>query len=134
METETFVISFDTDNKGLVEFRKQKEFDFSELHSKLELYDPSNKIIGKMTIETSPVLVLDSFIALRAKSYTVLYSDHTIQKANQKVIQHTPHYVRCLFNSETTHSTNSLQSKLHDPTVPCQNKLVLRFVFRCRQN
>ena len=78
-----------------------------------------------MTIETSPVLVLDSFIALRAKSYTVLYSDHTIQKANQKVIQHTPHYVRCLFKSETTHSTNSLRSKLHDPTVHCQNKLVL---------
>ena len=49
METETFVISFDTDNKGLVEVRKQnkKEFVFSELHSKRELYDPSNKVIGK---------------------------------------------------------------------------------------
>ena len=115
METDSFVISVDTDNKGLVEFRKQnkKEFDFSELHSKRELYDPSNRVIGRMTIETSPVLVLDSFIALRAKSYTVLCSDHTIQKANLKVIQHTPHYVRCLFNSETTHSTNySIRSKL----------------------
>ena len=46
------------------------------------------KVIGKMKIETSSVLVLDSFTALRSRSYSFSYND--IQKAKQKGIQKTP--------------------------------------------
>ena len=41
-----------------------------------------------MKIETSPVLVLDTFTALRAKSYSFSYNN--IQKAKQKGIQKLP--------------------------------------------
>ena len=54
-----------------------------------------------MKIETSPVLVLDSFTALRSKSYSFSYN--SIQKAKQKGIQKAPEcedYTRCLFMSE----------------------------------
>ena len=47
-----------------------------------------------MKIETSPVLVLDSLIALRSKSYSFSYnstqSAFGIQKAKQKGIQKAP--------------------------------------------
>ena len=70
MDTDSFVLSFDTNNQELVNFLQQKkdEFIFSELDKSHELYDPINKkVIGKMKIETSPVLVLDRFTALRSK-------------------------------------------------------------------
>ena len=41
-----------------------------------------------MKIETSPVCVLDSFTALRSKSYSFSYN--SIQKAKQKGIQKPP--------------------------------------------
>ena len=76
MDTESFVHSFDTQLENLIEFLKQNkdEFDFSELDRSHELYDPINKkVIGKMKIETSPVIVLDKFVALRSKSYAYSY-------------------------------------------------------------
>ena len=69
MDTDSFVLSFDTQLENLIEFLKQNkdEFDFSELDPSHELYDRINKkVIGKMKIETSPVLVLDNFVALRS--------------------------------------------------------------------
>ena len=75
-----------------------------------------------MKIETSPVLVLDTFTALRSKSYSFSYNN--IQKAKQKGIQKTPkceHYKNSLFNSETSSSTNiSIRSNLHNLTVEKQ--------------
>ena len=80
-----------------------------------------------MKIETSPVLVLDTFTALRSKSYSFSYNN--VQKAKQKGIQKAPkceHYKNSLFNSETSSSTNiSIRSNLHNLTVEKQNKLAL---------
>ena len=111
----------------LFEFLKQNkdEFDFSELDNAHQLYDPTNKkIIGKMKIETSAVLVLDSFTALRSKSYSFSYND--FKKSKQKGIQNAPEcedYTRCLFMSETTSATNySTRSNLHKLSVKKQNK------------
>ena len=48
----------------------RNEFNFSELDKSHEFNDPFNKkVIGVMKIETSPVLVLDSFTVLRIKSF-----------------------------------------------------------------
>ena len=130
MDTDSFILSFDTNHQELINFLQENkdEFDFSELDKSHELYDPINKkIIGKMKIETSLVLVLESFIALRSKSYSFSYN--SIQKAKQKGIQKAPkceEYQKSLFNSETSSSANiSIRSKLHNLTVEKQNKLAL---------
>ena len=87
MDTDSLVASFDTDDENLVEFLKQKkdEFDYSELDPNHEIYDTTNeKGIGKMKIETSPVLVLDNLTPLRSNSYSFSYG--IINKAKQKRI------------------------------------------------
>ena len=71
MDTDSFVLSFEANKEKLINILKgfKDEFDFSELDPSHELYDPVNKkVIGKMKIETSPILVLDIFVALRSKS------------------------------------------------------------------
>ena len=88
-----------------------------------------------MKIETSPVLVLDTFTALRSTSYSFSYNNNNnnnnnnIQKAKQKGIQKAPkceHYKNSLFNSETSSSTIiSIRSNLHNLTVEKQPKLCL---------
>ena len=130
MDTDSFILSFDTNHQELINFLQENkdEFDFSELDKSDELYDPINKkVIGKMKIETRPVLVLDTFTALRSKSYSFSYNN--VQKAKQKGIQKAPkceHYKNSLFNSETSSSTNiSIRSNLHNLTVEKQNKLAL---------
>ena len=130
MDTDSFVLSFDSQLENLIEFLKQykDEFDFSKLDNAHQLYNLTNKkVIGKMKIETSPVLVLDSFTALRSNSYSFSYN--CIQKAKQKVIQKAPEcedYTRCLFMSETTSATKySIRSNLHKLSVEKQNKLAL---------
>ena len=85
MDTDSFVLSFDSQLEKLNEFLKQNkdEFDFSELDNAHQLYNPTNKkVIGKMKIETSPVLVLDSFTALRSKSYYLVII--VFKKRNKK--------------------------------------------------
>ena len=71
--------------------------------------------------------MLDSFTALRSKSYSLSYN--SIQEAKQKGIQKAPEcedYTRCLFMSETTNATNySIRSNLHKLSVEKQNKLAL---------
>ena len=50
MDTDSFILSFDTNQENLIEFLKQTKdkFDFSELDKSQELYDPTNKkVIGK---------------------------------------------------------------------------------------
>ena len=137
MVTDSFILSFDTNHQELIKFLQENkyEFDFSELHKSHELYDPINKkVIGKTKIETSPVLVLDTFTALRSKSYSFSYNNNinnnNIQKAKQKRIQKAPkceEYQNSLFNSETSSSTNlSIRSNLHNLTVEKQNKLALK--------
>ena len=138
MDTESFILSFDTNQENLLEFVKQTKdkFDFSELDKSHELYDPTNKkVIGKMKIETSPVLVLHNFVALRSKSYSFSYhsipngtqsTSGIVEKAKQKGIQHTPKYadyINSLINSQTSSSTNiSIRSKLHNLTAEKQNR------------
>ena len=143
MHTDSFILSFDTNQENLIEFLKQtkNKSDLSELDKSHELYDPTNK---KVRIETSPILMLDSFVALRSKSYSFSYSSipngtqstqsasgdsGIVEKAKQKGIQHTPKYadyINSLFNSQTSSSTNiSIRSKLHNLTVEKQNKRAL---------
>ena len=131
LDTDVFVLSFDTNNQELKNLLQQNKviFDSSELDKSHELYNPiTEKVIGKMKIETSPVLVLDSCTALRSKSYTFSYNI-IIQKAKQKVIQKAPKckdYKNSLFMSETTNATNcSIHSNLHQLSVEKQNKLAL---------
>ena len=45
-----------------------------------------------MKFETSAILSLDSFIAMRSKSYSYSHAKEIIQKPKQKGTQHTPHY------------------------------------------
>ena len=130
MDTYSFVLSFDTQLENLIEFLKQNkdEIDFSEIDPSHELYDPINKkVTGKMKIETSPVLVLDNFVALRSKSYA--YSYEALQISKQKGIQKSPKkesYIISSFNSETTTATNySIRSNAHNLPVQKQDKLVL---------
>ena len=131
MNTDSFILSFNANHQELINFLQENkdEFDFSELDKSNEIYDPINKkVIGKMKIETSPVLVLHTFTALRSKSYSFSYNS-IIQKANQKGKQKAPkceEYQNSLFNSETSSSTNiSIRSNLHNLTVEKQNKLAL---------
>ena len=135
MDTDSFILSFNANHQELINFSQQNkdEFDFSELDKSNELYDPINKkVIGKMKIETSPVLVLDTFTALRSKSYSFSYNNNinnNIQKAKQKGIQKAPkceEYQNSLFNSETSSTTNiSIRSNLHNLTVEKQPNLCL---------
>ena len=118
-----------------MEFSKN-DFDFSELDENHELYDTINKkVIGKMKIETSPIIEIDNFVALRSKSYSFSYKDiqSDIQKAKQKGIQHTPqnkHFINSLFNSQTTTATNcSIRSDAHNLTVQKQDMLALNHPF-----
>ena len=67
IDTDSFVLSFEANQETLIEFLNQNkdEFDFSDIDKSNELYDPIYKnVIRKMKIETSPVLMLDSFTAL----------------------------------------------------------------------
>ena len=79
-----------------------------------------------MKIEISPVLVLDSFTALRSKSYSFNYNG--IQEAKQKGIQKAPKcedYKSSLFMSETTNATKfSIRSNFHQLVVQYQNNLL----------
>ena len=139
MDTDSFVLTFDSPLENLIEFLKQNEdeFDFSELDNAHQLYNPTKKkVIGKTKLETSPVLVLDSFTALRSKSYSFSYNSIqksktkiSIQKAKQKGIQNAPEcedYTRCSFMSETSSATNySIRSNLHKLSVEKQNKLAM---------
>ena len=130
MDTDSFILSFNANNRELINFLQENkdEIDFSELDKSHELYDPINKKgIGKMKIETSPALELDTFTALRSKSYSFSYNN--IQKAKQKGIQKAPkceEYQNSLFKSETSSSTNiSIKYNLHNLTVEKRNKLAL---------
>ena len=89
MDTDSFVFSFDTNNQEIINFLQQNkdESDFSELDKSHKLYDPIEKVIGKMKIETSPVLVLDSFTALRSKSYAFSYNDLNGTQSASGIIQ-----------------------------------------------
>ena len=131
MDTDSFVLSFDTNNQELINFLEgfKDEFDFSELDPSHELYDPViKKGIGKMKIETSPILILDNFVALRSKSYSFSYNNN-IQNSKQQGIQKAPKfndYTRSLFNSVSTTATNySIKSNAHSLTVWKQDKLAL---------
>ena len=66
------------------------KFDFSELEKNQDSYETNDlmKFVGKMKIETSPVIILDSFTALRSKSHCFSYAN--IEKGRQKGIQKTP--------------------------------------------
>ena len=84
MDTDSFILSIKTGDliNDLEHFKD--DFDFSELDPSHELYNSINKkVIGKMNIETSPIIELNNFVALRSKSYSFSYGS-TVQKANAR--------------------------------------------------
>ena len=86
MDTDSFILSIKTGDliKDLEYFKN--DFDSSELDENHELYDTINKkVIGKKKIETSPIIELDNFVALRSKSYSFSYG--ATQKLRQKTVQ-----------------------------------------------
>ena len=140
MDTDSFILSIKTGDFMKDSEYFKNDFDFSELDENHELYDSINKkVIGKMKIETSPIIEIDNFVALRSKSYSFSFGatqeatqktvQKVTQKAKQKGIQHTPPYtqfINSLFNSETTTATNySIRSDAHNLTVQKQDKLAL---------
>ena len=86
-----------------------------------------------MKIETSPIIELNNFVALRSKSFSFSYKDTEgilhIQKSKQKGIQHTSQnmeYTNSTINSQTTTATNySIRSDAHNLTVQKLGKLTL---------
>ena len=125
-----------THSKLKEDLQRDFENDTIKLDENHELYDTINKkVIEKMKIETSPIIELDNFLALRSKLYSFSYgatqklTQKTVQKSKQKGIQHTPPYtqfINSLFNSETTTATKySICSDAHNLTVQKQDKLAL---------
>ena len=84
-----------------------------------------------MKTEIIPVVVLNTFAALRSKSCSYSYSspNDLAENSKQKGIQHAPHfqkYIHGLLISESTSSTTyPIQSKMHQITVEEQNKIPL---------
>ena len=137
-DKDSFFLSLKTEDpiKDLKSFKD--DFDFSELDQTHQLYDPINKkIIGKLKIETSQVLVLDGFQILQSKSYSFSFNNNPngtqsysgiIRKAKQKRIKSAPEcedYINSLFMSETTSPTIYywIRSILHQLSVKKQNKV-----------
>ena len=73
MDTGSFIISLKTTNL-LIDLKYFKDdFDFSELDESQHIYDTINKkVVGKMKIETSPIIEFDNFVTLRSKPYAIL--------------------------------------------------------------
>ena len=94
-------------------------FDFSNYLTKSKYYDNSNKlVIGKMKVETESV-VIEEFIVLKQKMYSVLIdnSQHNKEKGvNRNVVATISHnkYEDVLLNNKCLrHSINKIQSKDH---------------------
>ena len=115
MDTDSFIQSIKTEDliKDLESFKN--DFNFSELDENHELYDTiEKKVIGKMKLETSPIIELDNFVALRSNSYSFSYKKK-IQKSKQKGIQHTPilnQLINLIFNSQTATATKYLSVQM----------------------
>ena len=127
MDTDSFILSIKT--KDLikdVEYFKD-DFDFSELNKSHDINNPINKkVIGKMKIETSPVIELDNFVALRSESYA--YSSFKKKIRNKKESKSLPRrkVFNSLFNFQTTTATkDSIRSDAHNLTVQKQDNLSL---------
>ena len=80
-----------------------------------------------MKIETSPIIDLDNFVALRSKSNSLSYKtlQKDIQNAKQKGIQHTPILYQFINSHTTTATKASIRSDAHNLTVQKQDKLAL---------
>ena len=86
MNNDNFVLSFDANNQVLLNvFQQNKDqFAFSEPDKNHELYNSINKkVFGEIKIETSTLLVLEIFTALRTKSYSFSSESTIVQKAKQ---------------------------------------------------
>ena len=93
MDTDSFIRSIKTGDlmKDLEYF--ENYFDSSELDENHELYDTINKkVIGKMKIETSPIIELDNFVALRSKSYYLRYGQRKKQFRMQTKKEYNIHH------------------------------------------
>ena len=105
--------------------------DFSNYLTKSKYYDNSSKlVIGKMKVETKSV-VIEEFIVLQQKMYSVLIdnSQHNKEKGvNRNVVATISHneYEDVLLNNKCLrHSINKIQSKDHRIEIYEINKIPL---------
>ena len=81
MDTDSFVLSFNT--KNIVKDLKDLEdiFDFNNLNENHELFRNKNKkVIGKFKTETPRIIWIDEFVFLRSKMYSFECGDDSKNK------------------------------------------------------
>ena len=82
MDCDSFVLSIGTQN--IIHDWKNLEdlFDFSDLDTNHELFsNTTEKVVGKLRIETPKDIWIDEFIALRGKTYSFKCNDKNTTKS-----------------------------------------------------
>ena len=107
MDTDSFVLSINTENI-IQDLHNLKDlFDFSNLNEDHELFSNENKkVLGKFKIETPKNIWIDEFICLRSKAYSFICNENEnknklkgICKSQVKNIKFEEYY-NCLFGKE----------------------------------
>ena len=102
MDTDSFVLSVNTND--IIKDLKNLEdiFDFSNLDENHEIFNIKNKkVIGKFEIETPKIIWIDEFVCLRSKTYAFKCGDDSknklkgISKSQSKKISF-DEYKKCL--------------------------------------
>ena len=106
MDTDSFILSINTND--IIRDLKNLEdiFDFSNLNAKHELFSNKNKkVIGKFKIETPKNKRIDEFVCLRSKLYSFKCGEDSKNKINGISKSQSKHikleeYYKCLFGGE----------------------------------
>ena len=111
MDTDSFILSFDCTFDELINFlqKNKDEFDFSELDKNHELYDPINKKSCRKNENWNITckLILDTFTALRSKSYCFSHEKYRKRKTKRNTKNSWKwRFYNSLFLSKTTNATN----------------------------
>ena len=106
MDSDSFVLSIETQN--IINDLKKLEdlFDFSNLNKNHELFSNKNKkVVGKFNIETPENIWIDEFVALRSKCYAFKCGDNSknklkgISKSYSRNIKF-DEYKKCLYGEK----------------------------------
>ena len=134
-DTDSLTYIIQTENVFEDFYRDKELFDFSDYDETSRYFNVENKkVIGKMKDEMKGVLIQE-FIGLRAKMYSLLKGDNKEMKRAKGVkknivkneIRH-QHYKTCLFDEEKfMHSMCSIRSEKHQLYTIKQNKSSLSF-------
>ena len=114
-------------------YEKKQYYDLSDFPKDHFLYDPTNKkVVGKFKEEFNGIMI-NEFVGLRAKCYSVLLDTHKEKKVCKgvnkcvikKFLTH-DEYKKCLFeNSIRKDTMNNIRSKQHNIYSIETNKISL---------